>query len=94
MGAMLAALLDQLVDEIAVGLPPLLAEQVELARPGLLRRLWDSGTLDRPGLVSLLLRRSDEQRLSPSNGAGPVEYAVLLAGFQDKVFFTAAAPFL
>ena len=58
MGAMLAALLDQLVDEIAVGLPPVLAEQVELARPGLLRRLWDSGALDRPGLVSLFLDSS------------------------------------
>ena len=87
MGAMLAALLDQLVDEIAVGLPPLLAEQVELARPGLLRRLWESGTLDRPGLVSLLLRRSDEQRLSAPSSAGPVE---TLVGDDDEAIAAAA----
>lgn len=87
MGAMLATLLDQLVDEIAVGLPPALAEQVELARGGLLRRLWDSGALDRPGLVGLLLRRTDEQRLSVSHPAGPVE---TLVGDKDEKIAEAA----
>ena len=87
MGAMLAALLDQLVDEIAVGLPPALAEQVELSRAGLLRRQWDSGALDRPGLVGLLLRRTDEQRLSVSHPTGPVE---TLVGDKDEKIAEAA----
>ena len=76
MGSMLAALLDQLVDEIAVAMPAALADHVELARPTLLRRLWDSGALDRPGLIGLLLRRTDEQRLSSPQAAGPVESLV------------------
>ena len=76
MGAMLASLIDQLVDELAVAMPSALADQVEAARSGLLRRLWDSGALDRPGLIGLLLRRTDEQRLSPPQAAGPVETLV------------------
>lgn len=87
MGGMLAGLLDELVDEIALGLPPVLAEQAELARAGLLRRLWDSGALDRPGLVGLLLRRSDEQRLATPASAGPVE---ALVGDDDERVAAAA----
>ncbi|MEQ7872570.1 DUF2336 domain-containing protein [Sphingomonas sp. ASV193] len=72
MGGMLAGLLDQLVDELMVGLPDALAERIEVARPGLLRRLWERRVLDRPELVALLLRRSDEQRLSSAGAGGPV----------------------
>ena len=76
MGAMLASLIDQLVDELATALPAALADQVEAARSGLLRRLWDSGALDRAGIVGLLLRRTDEQRLSSPQPAGQVESLV------------------
>jgi hypothetical protein len=76
MGAMLASLLDQLVDELAVAMPAALADRVELSRPSLLRRLWGSRVLDRPALIGLLLRRSDEQRLSPPQAGGMVESLV------------------
>lgn len=87
MGGMLAALLDQLVDEIALGLPPLLGGQVEIARAGLLRGLWDSGAIDRPALIALLLRRSDEQRLAVHGASGPVE---ALVGDDDERIAAAA----
>lgn len=87
MGGMLASLLDQLVDELAIGLPPALAEQLEIARPGLLRRLWDRRVLDRPELVALLLRRSDEQRLSSLGTNGPV---AAMVGDADEAVAEAA----
>lgn len=87
MGGMLARLLDELVDEIAIGLPPVLAEQVEIVRPTILHRLWESGALDRPELVGLLLRRSDEQRLASSSDSGPVE---TLVGDDDERIAAAA----
>ena len=76
MGAMLASLLDQWVAELAVAMPAALADRVELSRPSLLRRLWGSRVLDRPALIGLLLRRSDEQRLSPPQAGGMVESLV------------------
>ena len=87
MSAMLGALLDQLVDEIALGLPAVLAAQLEISRAALLPRLWDSRAIDRPGLVGLLLRRSDEQRLSLAGAMGPVE---TLVGDGDETIAAAA----
>jgi hypothetical protein len=62
--AMLRGLVDEIVDEIIAGLPPLLAAQAEKGRDGLYRRLRGAGLMERQGLVALLLRRADEQQLS------------------------------
>lgn len=87
MSAMLGALIDQLVDELALGLPAVVADQLQMTREGLLSRLWARGALDRPGLVGLLLRRSDEQRLSSNGRMGPVE---MLVGDDDEAIAAAA----
>ena len=61
MSAMLLGLVDQLADEIRLGLPTELLAPAELDRDQIAAQLWKSGALDRPALVSLLLRRADEQ---------------------------------
>lgn len=81
MGAMLAGLIDQLADELLATFPPLLAAQVEPARQRIAARLWDQGALGDESLVALLVRRSDEQRLSlagrrSADGSGPVDQLV------------------
>jgi hypothetical protein len=62
--AMLRGLIGDIVDELIAGLPALLAAQADRGREGLYRRLRASGLMERAGLVSLLLRRADEQQLS------------------------------
>ena len=83
MSAMLGALVDQVADEIRLGLPPDLLAAAEADRDRIVPRLWRSGALDRPALILLLLRRADEQLISvacrsarsPSDG-GVVERLV------------------
>ena len=62
--AMLRGLVGDIVDELIAGLPAMLAAQADRGRDGLYRRLKASGLMERPNLVSLLLRRADEQQLS------------------------------
>ena len=62
--AKLRGLVGDIVDELIAGLPAILAAQAERGRDGLYRRLKASGLLERPALLSLLLRRADEQQLS------------------------------
>ena len=62
--AMLRGLVGDIVDELIAGMPGLLAAQADRGRDGLYRRLKASGLMERPNLVSLLLRRADEQQLS------------------------------
>jgi hypothetical protein len=62
--AMLRGLVGEIVDELIAGLPAMLAAQADRSRDGLYRRLRASGLMERPGLLSLLLRRADEQQLS------------------------------
>src|SRR5262245_30558278 len=62
--AMLRGLVSDIVDELIAGLPALLAAQADRGRDGLYRRLRGSGLMVRPGLVSLLLGRADEQQLA------------------------------
>ncbi len=73
MSAMLGTLVDQLADEIRLGLPTNLLAQVEADRENITSRLWKSGALDRPALILLLLRRAGEQLIATAcrAGAGP-----------------------
>ena len=63
MSAMLGALIDQVADEIRLGLSPDILAYAEHDRDNIVPRLWRSGALDRPTLVLLLLRRADEQSI-------------------------------
>lgn len=63
MGAMLADFLDQTLDELLAMLPPLLSARIEPSRQRIAGQLWEEGSLAENGLVALLLRRSDEQRM-------------------------------
>ena len=64
MAALLRGLVADIADELIAALPPILGAKAELLRDGLYRRLRNAGLLEREGLVSLLLRRADEQQLS------------------------------
>ena len=64
MSAMLGALVDQLADEIRLGLPTELLAHAEPDRNRIAARLWKSGALDRPDLILLLLRRAEEQMIN------------------------------
>jgi hypothetical protein len=64
MSAMLGTLVDQLADEIRLGLPTELLAQVEADRQDVASRLWQSGALDRPALILLLLRRASAQLIA------------------------------
>ncbi len=64
MSAMLGTLVDQIGDEIRLGLPPDLLAHAEPDRERIAPRLWQRGALDRPALILLLLRRADEQLIA------------------------------
>ena len=68
--ALMTAMLDDLIatiaDEIIAGLRDGLDSIGGGGHDALIARLWASGMLNRPGLVALLLRRADEQRLASS----------------------------
>ena len=64
MSAMLGTLVEQLADEIRLGLPTDLLALVEADRENIASRLWKSSALDRPALILLLLRRADEQLIA------------------------------
>lgn len=75
MSAMLVALIEQVADEIRLGLPADLVAHVEPDRDRIAPLLWQSGRLDRPELITLLLRRADEQMIETAcrNGRRPGE---------------------
>ena len=66
MSAMLGALVEQVADEIRLGLTPDVLAFAEPDRDHLVARLWKRGALDRPALILLLLRRADEQLIAAS----------------------------
>ena len=83
MSAMLGALIDQVADEIRLGLPPDMLAHAEPDRDAIVPRLWHGGALDRPALILLLLRRADEQLITaacrdwrPLSDGGTVERLV------------------
>jgi hypothetical protein len=70
MSAMLGALVDQVADEIRLGLPPDVLAHAEPDREHIVTRLWKRGALDRPALILLLLRRADEQLIAAACRGG------------------------
>jgi len=64
MSAMLGALVEQVADEIRLGLAPHLLAAGEGRREATVPELWRSGQLDRPALIELLLARADEQLIA------------------------------
>ena len=89
MAAMLRGLVTDIADELIAALPPILAAKAERLRDGLYRRLRDAGLLTREGLVSLLLRRADEQQLSGHVSRSDATLAALVAD-QDAAVAEAA----
>jgi hypothetical protein len=94
MSAMLGTLVDQLADEIRLGLPTELLAQVEADRQDVASRLWQSGALDRPALILLLLRRTSEQLVAAAcrGSRGPDEGGIVdrLVGDSDGPTASAA----
>ena len=94
MSAMLGALVDQVADEIRLGLQPDVLAHAEPDREHIVGRLWKSGALDRPALILLLLRRADEQLIAAacrgSRGAGDGGTVERLVGDSDGTIASAA----
>ncbi|MDQ3077827.1 MAG: DUF2336 domain-containing protein [Pseudomonadota bacterium] len=64
MSAMLGALVEQIADEIRLGLSPDYIAAAERDRERIVGHLWQRGLLDRAPLLELLLRRADEQLIA------------------------------
>ena len=94
MSAMLGALVEQVADEIRLGLSPEVLAHAEQDRDRLVPRLWKSGALDRPALILLLLRRADEQLIHAacrgSRGPGDGGTVERLVGDSDGAIASAA----
>ncbi len=90
MAAMLRELVDDIADELIAAFPPILAARAELLRDGLYRKLRAAGLLARRELVSLLMRRVSEQRLSVHAGAKGDELVSALVGDADSSVAEAA----
>ena len=94
MSAMLGALVDQIADEIRVGLSPDVLAHAEPDRDRIVPRLWKCGALDRPALILLLLRRADEQLIAAacrgSRGHGDGGTVERLVGDSDGSIASAA----
>ena len=94
MSAMLGALVDQVADEIRVGLPPDVLAHAESDREQVVARLWKRGALDRPALILLLLRRADEQLIAAacrgSRGPGDGGTVERMVGDGDGAIASAA----
>ena len=83
MAAMLRGLISDMTDEVIAGLPPLFAARAEGARDLVYRRLRNTRLLERDALVSLLLRRADEQQLSARMERGADAFVAAMVGDAD-----------
>lgn len=83
MGAMLRGLVDELVDELLIRLPALVAAQCEAQRDQVYGRLRQSGLINLASVVALLLCRADEQRLGGRSGRERDGFLSTLAGDSD-----------
>jgi len=92
--AMLGALIDQLADEIRLGLPPEFLAHAEPDREHVTLRMWNSGALDRPALISLLMRRAGEQLIGAAcrggRGVDDIGTVERLVGDSDSAVASAA----
>lgn len=92
MAAMAKGLVGEIADELLAGLPALLAARAEQERDGAYARLVGSRLIDSEPLVRLLLRRSDEQRLSATpRGGGPSLLATMVGDADAAVADSAIA---
>jgi hypothetical protein len=91
MAAMLRSLVLEVADELIAELPPLLGARAELLRDGLYRQLRNARLLERQGLVSLLLRRADEQQLSGHAHRGTSTLGALVGDEDSSVAEAAMA---
>ena len=93
--AMLGTLVEQVADELRLGLPTELVAVTEQDREQLLGRLWRNGHLDRPLLIALLMRRADEQLIAAacrdSRGAGAAIIENLVGAEDGRVASAAMA---
>ena len=93
--AMLAALVEQIADELRLGLSPDLVAAAEGDREHLLGRLWRRGLLDRASLIELLMRRADEQLIAAacrdSRGGAPSLTEILVGDEDGRVASAAMA---
>lgn len=92
MGAMLRQLSDDIADELITRLPGLVSAQAEMGRHELYRCLRQSGLIDRPSIVELLLRRTDEQQIGRrSHGASDELLATMITDGDGAVAEAAMA---
>jgi hypothetical protein len=91
MAAMLRSLVLEVADELIAELPPLLGARAELLRDGLYRQLRHAKLLERQGIVSLLLRRADEQQLSGHSHRGEAALGALVGDDDSSVAEAAMA---
>ena len=91
MAAMLRGLVADIADELISALPPILGAKAEQVRDRLYRKLRDAGLMAREGIVSLLLRRADEQQLSGHASRSDDTLAALVADPDSAVADAAMA---
>ena len=96
MSSMLGGLVDQIADEIRLGLSADLLGVAERDRLTIVQRLWRRGLLDRPALVELLLRRADEQLIfgaarDARHSAGPALVDQLVGDAEAAIASSAMA---
>ena len=91
MAAMLRGLVADIADELIAALPPILGAKAERLRDGLYRKLRDAGLLARAGVVSLLLRRADEQQLSGHANRSDQTLAALVSDQEPAIAEAAMA---
>ncbi|MDQ3075181.1 MAG: DUF2336 domain-containing protein [Pseudomonadota bacterium] len=94
MSAMLVGMIEQLADELRIGLPPDVLARTEQDRDHIVARLWKSGALDQSLLIQLLLRHADEQLIAAacrtSRGPGEGGSVERLVGDSDGAIASAA----
>lgn len=90
MSAMLGTLIDQIADEVRLGLGPDILPAAERNHETMVPRLWRSGLLDRPILIELLMARVDEQRIAAACSVSSASVVEQLVGDEDGQIASAA----
>lgn len=90
MNGLIKGLIGEICDELLSLLPALVAARAEVARDLVHRRLQSSRLLDREGVIRLLLRRSDQHRLSVGMTRGEATLLAALVGDDNAAVADAA----
>jgi hypothetical protein len=91
MAAMLRGLVAEMADELIASLPPMMGARADRQRDGLYRQLRKTRLMQRDGLVSLLLRRADEQQLAGHARRGSPTLDALVADADERMAEAAMA---